>query len=202
MEIHIRVRSSGFGCIPYPGPLLPWILNLSLIAYNVNTSTGTYKSIHPTPCKITSNTWYCTPESYRKLSHCQCARVAIMKPTSRDLCFIYWSSSGKMATFLCYILLSSPLLIMRADATARTCTQVVGTYRDCLCGAMYRDVETHCQDNNTYYQPILTQQNLSCPFQCLNGGELYQNSCICPQQSHGLCCEVRKLYNTKTCTSH
>lgn len=117
---------------------------------------------------------------------------------SRDLSccssFISWNSSKVTAVFLCCILLSSTIL--GGDA-ARTCTRIEGTYRDCLCGAMYRDVETHCQDEDTYYLPELSQQNLSCPFRCLNGGILYQNSCICnavpgSPPSHGLCCEVRK----------
>lgn len=115
----------------------------------------------------------------------------------RDLCLSSWSSSKKVtAAFLCYILLSSALLI-RVGAT-RTCTRIEGSYRDCLCGVMYRDVEKHCQDEDTYYLPELSQQNLSCPFTCLNGGISYQNSCLCnadpgAQPSHGLCCEVRKL---------
>ena len=119
---------------------------------------------------------------------------------AQDLCCLSsssssWNNSSKKvtATFLCCILLSSMLL---GDAE-RTCTRIEGTYRDCLCGVMYRDVETHCQDEDTYYLPELSQQNLSCHFSCLNGGILDQNNCICnavpgAPRSHGLCCEVRK----------
>lgn len=101
----------------------------------------------------------------------------------------------KTAMLLCYVLLAFPSLLMRYAEGTRNCTApVVGTYRDCLCGVMHRDVETRCHDEQTYYQPILTQENLTCPFQCLNGGVLINNKlCSCGPSAHGLCCETRKL---------
>ena len=108
-----------------------------------------------------------------------------------------WSRNKKMAAvfFCCSLLLST--ILTPADAT-RTCTRIEGAYRDCLCGVMFKDVETHCQDEDTYYLPEVSQQNLSCPFRCLNGGTLSHNSCICnagpdAQPSHGFCYEVRKF---------
>ena len=114
-----------------------------------------------------------------------------------------WSRSKKMAAvfFCCSLLLST--ILTPADAT-RTCTRTESAYyRDCLCGVMFKDVETHCQDEDTYYLPEVSQQNLSCPFRCLNGGTPSHNGCICnagpdAQPSHGLCCEVRKF----SCLQH
>lgn len=129
-----------------------------------------------------------------------------MKPTAQrdhpcfSLILSPWSccSKRRTAVYLCCILLSSTLTgVMRRVDAARTCTRIVGSYRDCLCGIMYRDVEERCDDEDTHYLPEQSQQNLSCPFRCLNGGILHQNSCLCNARpdappSHGLCCEVRK----------
>ena len=104
-------------------------------------------------------------------------------------------SCRKAAKLLCYTLLALSLIVYADSKGApRNCSApIVGTYRDCLCGLMWRDVETHCQDDFTYYQPILTQENLTCPFQCLNGGVFVNNKrCSCGQKAHGLCCETRK----------
>ena len=106
---------------------------------------------------------------------------------TRDLC---WNSTKRKMKILFYTSLFLSLLIS-AD-TAHNCTQIVGSYRDCTCDVKYRDVERQCQDELTYYQPIVSQQNLSCQFQCINGGELFENKyCSCPPSAHGLCCEVR-----------
>ena len=91
---------------------------------------------------------------------------------------------------LCYILLTLSLL-MYAEAV-QNCSVTVGTYRDCLCGLMWRDIETLCHDELTYLQPILTQENLTCPFECLNNGIPFENGCHCIK-AHGHCCETRKL---------
>lgn len=105
------------------------------------------------------------------------------------------SHSKTTLVFYCTLLACPSLMIMYSEA-AQMCTRTVGTYRDCLCGVMWRDVETQCEDELTYYQPTLTQENLTCPFQCLNGGTLFNNKiCICNRNdppSHGLCCETRK----------
>ena len=105
-------------------------------------------------------------------------------------------SFRKTAKLLCCTLLALPLIMYAEGQGARNCSApIVGTYRDCMCGIMWRDVETHCHDDWTYYQPILTQENLTCPFQCLNGGVFVNNKqCSCGQGAHGLCCETRKLH--------
>ena len=61
-------------------------------------------------------------------------------------------------------------LLALAETAAQNCTVTMGTYRDCLCGVKYRDVETECHDDLTYYQPVVTQENFTCTHQCLNGG--------------------------------
>ena len=126
---------------------------------------------------------------------------SVMESATRNS--LQWSSSSKVAILLYYALVFSMLqLQMPATADAAlSCSDIVGEYRDCTCGIKYRDVETRCQDEHTYYQPVFSQQNLSCNFTCLNGGS-YDSlnrrcSCSTPQNpiatSHGLCCEVRKF---------
>ena len=125
----------------------------------------------------------------------------VMKSATRNS--LQWSNSNKVVTLLYHTLVFSMLqLLMSATADAAlNCTDVIGEYRDCTCGIKYRDVETRCQDEHTYYQPVFSQQNLSCTFSCLNGGsyDALNRRCSCSTSqnpiamSHGLCCEVRKF---------
>ena len=75
-------------------------------------------------------------------------------------------------------------------------------YRDCTCGVQYRDIEKHCQDDYTYFKPLLRYETLECEFECQNGGikhvldpvaEIYL--CDCRGRGFGECCQKGK--NTK-----
>lgn len=73
-------------------------------------------------------------------------------------------------------------------------------YRDCTCGVQYRDIEKHCQDDHTYFQPLLRYESLECEFECQNGGirhvldpidEVYL--CDCRRRGFGECCQKGKI---------
>lgn len=92
---------------------------------------------------------------------------------------------------LCFAV-TMPLLVCAQSAL--NCTVTVGTYRDCMCGVKWRDTETVCSDRHTYYQPVVTQENLTCDFDCLHGGRLFRNRwCYCERGFHGRCCETREF---------
>eukprot|EP00731_Ephydatia_muelleri_P034842 Em0081g7a len=78
-----------------------------------------------------------------------------------------------------------------------TCQRAVGNYRDCTCGAQYRDVEQRCCNDQTCLQPTVFTENMTCPFQCLNNGtfDAENHLCQCSEGSYGICCEKE----TATC---
>lgn len=68
-------------------------------------------------------------------------------------------------------------------------------YRDCLCSIMIRDYESHCQDNDTYYEPERYQERFTCDYLCANGGRKARNVnyCRCVSGYSGRCCTQGKF---------
>lgn len=82
---------------------------------------------------------------------------------------------------------------MRVEALF-TCQRLVGEYRDCTCGAQYRDIEQRCCSDQTCLQPVVLTENMTCPFQCLKNGTYYPKDhlCQCSEGNYGMCCERGK----------
>ncbi len=86
------------------------------------------------------------------------------------------------------------------ESHEKTCFRWRGDFRNCMCGKMRRDVEVHCHDDKTYYQPSVFQELRACPFRCENGGTFDQNTnrCECLNGFFGDCCNTGK----QKCTLH
>lgn len=95
-------------------------------------------------------------------------------------------------------LLIAVLSSYRTDGRHIKCARWRGAeYRDCTCGLQYKDVEERCCSATSCFNPTLRSENLTCPFQCMNGGVYHSryNFCNCTGTGHyGLCCERGTLY--------
>lgn len=92
------------------------------------------------------------------------------------------------------ILLNLALILSIADSDSDEdlqCGTWRGSYRDCTCGVKYRDSEQRCCNEQTCFQPTFKFENLSCTFQCENGGKFDTRvrACDCPEGYYGRCCE-------------
>ena len=113
--------------------------------------------------------------SYKK--HCRISRshqayIMLQKATSLTLQLV--------------VLVGCLLVVILAQ-----CPLWQGNFRDCTCGVSYRDQEVRCCTAATCSAPVLSSHNLSCPFECQNGGILKKN-CTCQPGYFGLCCERGK----------
>ena len=75
------------------------------------------------------------------------------------------------------------------------CFYARGAYRDCTCGVQYRIIEKRCCSTELCLLPTFTTENLTCPFQCQNGGifDDVNNLCRCTDGYYGLCCHKGAL---------
>ena len=93
-----------------------------------------------------------------------------------------------------YKYLAGSLLLMLAAVLHLSygeCRFAIGDYRNCTCGVQYRTIEQRCCDSESCLPPVITTENLTCPFQCLNGGtfDVENNLCRCRFGYFGLCCQ-------------
>ena len=100
----------------------------------------------------------------------------------------------------CLKLLTAILLLITATAIFlvsaqpdQQCLFAIGDYRNCTCGVEYRIVEQRCCSSESCLEPILTTENLTCPFVCENGGTNVGNYlCSCRDGYYGVFCERGK----------
>lgn len=103
---------------------------------------------------------------------------------------------SNMSLFKALLLVALTLLMFlpetpQGQGPGMKCLYAVGNYRNCTCGVKYRIVEKRCCSSEECLQPVLSTENLTCPFVCENGGTYDSNKkmCLCPPGHYGLCCE-------------
>lgn len=98
----------------------------------------------------------------------------------------------KFLTAILLLITATAIFLVSAQPDQQ-CLFAVGDYRNCTCGVEYRIVEQRCCSSESCLEPILTTENLTCPFVCENGGTNVGCVCSCRDGYYGISCEREEL---------